>query len=192
ADEDFTQSGDEQLDADLSSENDLVLVASHEGNSIYNFDEHDLPSSSTDSGCETSELYDFRLHHHRPTSSTTTGIMPSTTAPALDDHLPSHSEPDLDDDEDHDLDGAYTAILHPSPRFDAKTGWFSGSIDEFHGFLKGANGGPRQMSRASPVLRPEDSAGLSGQGIDELVLEDYLGRYGDGGGGRRGGDGEGV
>ncbi|KAI7246631.1 hypothetical protein KC352_g14066 [Hortaea werneckii] len=69
ADEDFTQSGDEQLDADLSSENDLVLVASHEGNSIYNFDEHDLPSSSTDSGCETSELYDFRLHHHRPTSS---------------------------------------------------------------------------------------------------------------------------
>ncbi|KAI6802618.1 hypothetical protein D0861_04373 [Hortaea werneckii] len=198
ADEDFTQSGDEQADADLSSENDLVLVASHEGNSIYNFDEHDLPSSSTDSGCETSELYDFRLHHHhRPTSSTTTGMMPSTTAPALDDHLPSHSEPDLDDDdEDHDLiDGAYTAILHPSPRFDAKTGWFSGSIDEFHGFLKGTNG-PRQRSRASPVLRPEDSAGLSGQqGIDELVLEDYLGRYGDvggGGGGRRGGNGEGV
>ncbi|KAI7166872.1 hypothetical protein KC360_g8989, partial [Hortaea werneckii] len=195
ADEDFTQSGDEQADADLSSENDLVLVASHEGNSIYNFDEHDLPSSSTDSGCETSELYDFRLHHHhRPTSSTTTGMMPSTTAPALDDHLPSHSEPDLDDDdEDHDLiDGAYTAILHPSPRFDAKTGWFSGSIDEFHGFLKGTNG-PRQRSRASPVLRPEDSAGLSGQqGIDELVLEDYLGRYGDvggGGGGRRGGNG---
>ncbi|RMY44936.1 hypothetical protein D0865_10239 [Hortaea werneckii] len=189
ADEDFTQSGDEQPDADLS-ENDLVLVASHEGNSIYNFDEHDLPSSSTDSGCETSELYDFRLHHHRPTSSTTAAAgMTTTTAPALDDHLPSHSEPDLDDEDADDLiDGAYTAILHPSPRFDAKTGWFSGSIDEFHGFLKG--NGQRQISRASPVLRPEESAGLAGQGIDELVLEGYLGRYGDGGG--RGAHGGGV
>ncbi|KAI7285270.1 hypothetical protein KC345_g1869 [Hortaea werneckii] len=178
ADEDFTQSGDEQPDADLSSENDLVLVASHEGNSIYNFDEHDLPSSSTDSGCETSELYDFRLHHRPVSSSTTTAAM--TAAPALDDHLPSHSEPDLDDEDNDDLDGAYTAILHPSPRFDAKTGWFSGSIDEFHGFLKGSNGGPRQMSRASPVLRPVEesaAAGLAGQGIDELVLEGYLDRY---------------
>ncbi|TKA23549.1 hypothetical protein B0A50_07127 [Salinomyces thailandicus] len=153
AQEDYTQSSDEQ---DPEDDNSLIMVPSHESNSMYNFDENDMASSSTDSGCETSEAYDFR-------HSTSSG-----TAPTLDDHLPSH------DEDDEDLDASYTAVLKPSPRFDASTGWFSGSIDEFHGFLRG--NGQAQISHASPVLRP-DEAGLAGQGIDEMMLEEYLGKY---------------
>ena len=145
-----TQSANEEAEDEDGGE--LVLVASYESNGMYHFDENDV-ASSTDSGCETSELYEFR----------------PSTAPGLDSQLTSHDE--ADDDSINEA-GLYDT-LEPSPRFDAETGWFSGSIDEFHGFLK--RGGSGQISHASPVLRPEDN--LGGQVIDELVLEQYLGRY---------------
>lgn len=141
-DEDLTQEGDEEFD-------DLVVVGSDaEDNSMYNFDENDVASDSSE--CEKSDLYEFR----------------PSTAPGLDSQQTSHDEGDEDT-----MDDGLHATLQPSPRFDPKTGWFNGSIDQFHGFLKGNGAGP--ASHNSPLLRPNSS----GQVIDEMVLEEYLGKY---------------
>lgn len=141
-DEDLTHTSDEEGD-------DMVVVGSDgEDNSIYNFDENDIASSS-DSCCETSETYEFR----------------PSTAPGLDDHLSSHDE--LDDE-------AVCTVVHPSPRFDAQTGWFAGSIDQFHGFLRRGSTNERSVSHTSPLLRPDSSGGPV---LDEFVLEEYLGKY---------------
>ncbi|KAF2767695.1 hypothetical protein EJ03DRAFT_328887 [Teratosphaeria nubilosa] len=82
----------------------------------------------------------------------------------------SHDEED-EEEEEEDLDTGTSRL----PRFNAKTGWFSGSIDEFHGFLR--NGGQeasRRVSReASPVLSAERGAPM--ENLDEVGLERYLG-----------------
>ncbi|KAH9844625.1 putative protein conserved in bacteria (DUF2263) [Teratosphaeria destructans] len=105
-----------------------------------------------------------------------------------DDEIPGTPPPDLvetsqietshDEDDDEDHDETFYTVARPSrrPRFDATTGWFSGSIDEFHGFLrKGGPEGSRRVSREGspgPVWRGGESAPL-----DEVVVERYLGRY---------------
>ncbi|KAK4539342.1 hypothetical protein LTR36_000773 [Oleoguttula mirabilis] len=156
-DEDLTHTSDEEVD-------DMIVVTGTDGedNSMYNFDENDVASSSSlDSGCETSEVYDFRRR--------------GSTRPGLNDGDHGFSHDDMDVDDLHSPADYPTA--QPSPRFDAKTGWFAGSIDDFHGYLRGNGSGDeteRAASHCSPVLRPDSSAGPV---IDELLLEEYLGRY---------------
>jgi hypothetical protein len=80
----------------------------------------------------------------------------------------------MDEDElDQETTQAYGSI-QKSPNFDAKTGWYNGSIDELQGLLRGGNG-PRPGSHASPVLRPE----LGGTVIPEFALNEYLGKFDD-------------
>ncbi|KAK5137313.1 hypothetical protein LTR08_000283 [Meristemomyces frigidus] len=139
-----------------SDEDDVIMIGSDgEENSMYNFDENDIASSS-DSCCEPTEYFEFRLA--------------SKTSPMHDEDNPA-----VDVDEAMFGSGDSPPSLHPSPRFDASTGWFAGSIDDFQRSLRsnaGQLGG--RASHTSPVLRPDSS---SGPVIDEFVLEEYLGRY---------------
>lgn len=102
---------------------------------------------------------------------------------------PPGLDPPTSHDEDDDVPGlledAFYTVHKPSPRFDPQTGWFAGSIDEFHGLLKGghpvmaaaaAARGSRPASHSSPVLRPNSSGGQLV--IEEFVLNEYLGKYG--------------
>lgn len=146
-DEDLTHSSDEDGEEDFVTVNSYVPASDCEENSFYNFDEGDIASDSSD--CTVPEAYEFRPQ-----------------PPGLDFET-SHDE----DDELENETQSYT-LLQPSPRFDAKTGWFNGSIDQLHGILRGT--GQRQGSHASPVLRPEEA---SGQVVDELVLNDYMEKF---------------
>jgi len=119
-----------------------------ESNSVYNFDSADEGTSSGNSSDATvPEAFEFRPQ-----------------PPGLDF--------ETSQDEDDEEPKAYSSLLmQPSPNFDSKTGWFSGSIDQLQGLLRG--GGARQASHASPVLCPEGG----GPVIDEFVLEEYLEKY---------------
>ncbi|KAK5115801.1 hypothetical protein LTR85_009395 [Meristemomyces frigidus] len=182
--DDLTHSSDEE------GSDGLVMVAGSDGeeedNSLYNFDENDIASSSsTDSGCETSEVYDFRR-------------LPPPTKGALDEqHLfpPSTSTQNENDvapaarrscSPTHNNAYRSPAPQQPQPspaRFDTKTGWFAGSIDDFHGFLRCGNGNDnarcsaeRPVSHTSPVLLGRPAADEPNV-LDEFVLEEYLGKY---------------
>ncbi|EMC97958.1 hypothetical protein BAUCODRAFT_409264 [Baudoinia panamericana UAMH 10762] len=81
----------------------------------------------------------------------------------------SLSEDELDGDSSMRMNG----LLKPSPRFNPKTGWFNGSIDQLHGMLK--RGGPDMGSHASPTMEPETGGGLCG--VEEYALNDYLEKH---------------
>ncbi|KAK5118873.1 hypothetical protein LTR62_000082 [Meristemomyces frigidus] len=106
-----------------------ILASDDEANSLYNVEE-DEPQLSDSSDAVVEQYYDFRTA--RP--------------PGLDFET---SQDELDEDQD------YSLLLQPSPNYDPKTGWFTGSIDELHAQMRGV--APRSASHASPVLRPESS-----------------------------------
>lgn len=109
--DDLTREEDEHDDDDEDAEYVVSDFAASDGeeNSFYNFDENDVPSDSSD--CAASEVYEFRPRSRRLRSNDP------------DDRLSG-----LEDDD--------FAVLGPAAHFDESTGWYSGSIDEFHALLK--------------------------------------------------------
>lgn len=73
----------------------------------------------------------------------------------------------------HQADGE--GALPSSAKFDAETGWYSGSIDQFHSYMRG--NGTQVSSHASPQspgLEPDQNAAL---GFDGEKLNEYLEKY---------------
>lgn len=162
-------SKDEDLSSSDEEEQVDGFVVAHAPGSDDDVDGHFsfLEETASDSeGVPLSPAYEFR-----------------PPPPGLDPPT-SHDE---DDDVPGFLDDAFYTVHKPSPRFDPQTGWFAGSIDEFHGLLKGghramaaaaatASRGSRPASHSSPVLRPNSSGGQLA--IEEFLLNEYLGKYG--------------
>lgn len=141
--EDLTHASDEDAD-------DFIAIGSdgEAENSVYNFDENDVASDSSDATVP--EAFEFRPQ-----------------PPGLD------FETSQDEDELNE-DGSQTySLLQPSPNFDTKTGWFNGSIDQLQGLLRG--GGARQASHASPVMRPDQSGPVIDEFALNDYLEKYEG-----------------
>jgi uncharacterized protein (TIGR02452 family) len=82
------------------------------------------------------------------------------------------------DEDDDPLEPEPFQPMHPSPRFDAKTGWYSGSIDEFQGFLRNNGQTSAQLSRTSPDPEECMPKGSPGQmPLSEGLLDSYFSRY---------------
>ncbi|KAF2486221.1 hypothetical protein BDY17DRAFT_291090 [Neohortaea acidophila] len=116
-----------------------------EDNGFYHLADRDMDSDS--SGRGQSENYEFR-----------------PGPPGLASH-----------DEDESLDEALFPAISHSPKFDAETGWYSGSLDGLTTLLKQSQGGMRhsRTSPGSPEIRP-----TSGDlGINSGALHEYLSRY---------------
>ncbi|KAK3109488.1 hypothetical protein LTR53_017214 [Teratosphaeriaceae sp. CCFEE 6253] len=136
------------------------------GNSVYHFDEDDVASDSSDATAP--EAFEFR------------------PLPGLDFGA-SHDDDDADDfggGEDGAGQTYGLQLLQPSPNFDAKTGWFSGSIDELQGLMR-AGAVSRGGSHASPELRGQ-RRGMAGEGegegdVEELSLDRGFGQSRGGG-----------
>lgn len=150
--EDLTLQEDEEVD-------DFVLagfVASDgEENSFYNFDENDVASDSSDA----SEVYEFRPQHRNS--------------------IPRLGRPH------NDADGAespFHAQQQPTPplspeQFDARSGWFSGSVDQLQRMLRmGHPVGAKDVEDSSPGTPVHHVHELGGQA--EKTIESYLRRYG--------------
>ncbi|KAK5704060.1 hypothetical protein LTR97_003073 [Elasticomyces elasticus] len=80
----------------------------------------------------------------------------------------SHDE----EDDDMERESQTYSLLQPSPNFDAKSGWYHGSIDQLQDLLR-AGGVSRTASHASPVMGPQPG---DGGNIEEFAFEDVLGR----------------
>jgi uncharacterized protein (TIGR02452 family) len=128
--DELTKEADEGVEEDGFVTVDGVLASDGEENSVYNIDDNDLASDSSDATVP--EAFEFKPQ-----------------PPGLD------FETSMDEDEP-DNDSHTYSLLQPSPNFDTKTGWFAGSIDQLQGLIIGGSGA-RQASHASPVMRPESS-----------------------------------
>ncbi|KAK3066305.1 hypothetical protein LTR53_017404 [Teratosphaeriaceae sp. CCFEE 6253] len=141
------------------------------GNSVYHFDEDDVASDSSDATAP--EAFEFR------------------PLPGLDfgaSHDDAYDGGEFGGDGGGEEDGAGQTydlqLLQPSPNFDAKTGWFSGSIDELQGLMR-AGAVSRGGSHASPELRGQ-RRGMAGEGegegdVEELSLDRGFGQSRGGG-----------
>ncbi|KAK0938128.1 hypothetical protein LTR29_010239 [Friedmanniomyces endolithicus] len=127
----------------------VAINSDGEANSHYHFDSSDDSSDAT-----IPEAFEFRPQE-----------------PGLDDFETSH------DEEEEGFEGASQTysllgrLLPGSQGFDAKTGWFSGSIDQLQGLLR-AGGVDGRGSRGSPEVGAREGGG----DVEEFSLEDVLGR----------------
>nr|OQO13827.1 hypothetical protein B0A51_18447 [Rachicladosporium sp. CCFEE 5018] len=147
--EDLTLQEDEEIE-------DFVVSgfpgSDGEDNSCFNFDENDIASDSSDA--ERSEIYEFRP-----------GALQSARASDRGDAA-------FDDD----ISCAFDIIPRASPKFDAQSGWFAGSMDELTKMLKLGHVARGSGSEpGSPSVRGEGPPPLE---IDEGVVDAYLSRYG--------------
>ncbi|KAK3680262.1 hypothetical protein LTR78_000640 [Recurvomyces mirabilis] len=159
--EELTQRADEMVEEDFVNITDII-ASDIEDNSLYDFDGGEEggfgANSSSSDEAPIPETYSFR----------------NAQPPGLD------FETSQDEEEmEHDHSSSFLRP-QPSPNFDPKTGWFTGSIDQLHGMMKeGGGGGARQASssHASPVLRPWSSGreiepfSLEGHGLPEARFE---------------------
>ncbi|TKA70732.1 hypothetical protein B0A55_07559 [Friedmanniomyces simplex] len=153
--EDLPDAKGEGEDGDGEGEESFVAINSDGGeeNSHYHFDENDVASDDS-SDATIPEAFEFRPQ-----------------PPGLDDFETSHDEEEEEEFGEGGRRQGYSLLLQPSPNFDAKTGWFSGSIDQLQGLLR-AGGVSRPGSHGSPVMGPQ----RGGEGVEEFGLEDVLGQ----------------
>jgi len=137
--------------AEEEEESYIAINSDGEENHPFHFDSEDAASDDS-SDATIPEAFEFRPQE-----------------PGLDDFETSH------DEEEEGFEGenqTYSLLrrLPGSNGFDAKTGWFSGSIDQLQGLLR-AGGVEGRGSRGSPELGAREGGG----DVEEFSLENVLG-----------------
>ncbi|WPG99532.1 Hypothetical protein R9X50_00234700 [Acrodontium crateriforme] len=168
-DDELTLEEDEETEQGVDEDGFVVsgfAASDGEENSFYHFDENDVASDSSD--CGASDTYEFRPEVPRIPS------RPTRTRSRAISTLSNSNAPTS-----NPASSFYDTLLPPGDAFDANTGWYSGSIDEFHSFMRhGTTDGPNKShTSASPsspdVVRP-DSGDPS---LQEERLRAYLERF---------------
>ncbi|KAK0264216.1 hypothetical protein B0A54_06184 [Friedmanniomyces endolithicus] len=120
----------------------------------YHFDSFSDAASDDSSDATIPEAFEFRPQE-----------------PGLDDFETSHDEEEEGFEGESQTYSLLGRLLPGSQGFDAKTGWFSGSIDQLQGLLR-AGGVDGRGSRGSPEVGAREGGG----DVEEFSLEDVLGR----------------